>query len=94
MKIKDKDAARQILNEVDVLSESAALMNDTIESLKENGGTVKLFVHTDGKDTVTELDKNTAVTVMREIVKIYNGEIISHKTMLEVVIRNTVVELY
>lgn len=91
MKVKDKDDARHILQEIDVLSESATLMNDTLSCLKQNGGKAKLTVCTDGKVIVTELDAATASIVMREIIGTYNNLITVNKSNLEVIIRNTIV---
>lgn len=93
MKVKDRDEARQLLHEIDELSEAATLMNNTLECLRENGGKVKLLVRTGGKDTVSELDENTAGIVMREIISVYNGAITVRKSKLEVVIRNAIVAI-
>lgn len=93
MKVKDRDEAKQILQEIDELSESAILMNDTIERLNEGGGKTKLTVYIDGETIVTELGENTAVIAMREIVSAYNNEIAVRKSKLEEIIRNTIVKL-
>lgn len=93
MKVKDKDEARQLLQEIDELSESAALINNAIECLNKNGGKARLTVCTDGQSIVTELGVGEASIAMREIISTYNSAITVHKSALEEIIRNAIVKI-
>lgn len=93
MEIKDRDNARQILYEIDALSESAAKMKDTLECFRESGGKVKILVHTCKEQTVTELNDYTAGIVMKDIINEYNDAITVRKSKLESVLRNAIVKL-
>lgn len=93
MEVKDRDDARQLLREIDQLSESAVLMNDVLKRFKESGGKAKFLVNAGGIDTVTELNKDTAEIIMREIISSYNDDIKVNKSKLEVVLRNAIVTI-
>lgn len=93
MEIKDRDNARQILYEIDALSESAAKMKDALECFRESGGKVKILVHTCKEQTVTELNDYTAGIVMKDIINEYNDAITVRKSKLESVLRNAIVKL-
>lgn len=93
MNVKDRDDARKILSEIDALSESAALMNDTIKRLQESGGKAKLLVYTGEEKSITELDVDTAGIVMRDIIRTYNGLITLNKSKIEAILRDTLVTI-
>ena len=80
MKDRDREEARRLLYEIDKLSESAILMNNTLDCLKENGGKIKLSVNVCGNETVTELDETTAGIVIRDIITSYNSAIVVCKS--------------
>ena len=93
MKDRDREEVRRLLYEIDKLSESAILMNNTLDCLKENGGKIKLSVNVCGNETVTELDETTAGIVIRDIITSYNSAIVVCKSNLEKIIKNAIVSL-
>ena len=93
MNTKDRNEAKRILYEIDALSESGTTMKGILECFMKNGGKAKLYVYTDGKQTVTELNDEMADVIIRDIINKYNDEITVRKSMLESVLGNAIVQL-
>ena len=90
MKRESYDKAKMLLYRIDDLSSSADNMTEILESLKKNGGTAKLIVHTGGKDSTTEMTKELSETVCTEILKTYNDLIRIAKTEINNIVDDAI----
>ena len=71
MKTDSYNRLRDLVSKIDDMSKSADMFSEMMESIKKNGGKVKLLVNTCDKDYTTELGPKTSEAVFKEVLLSY-----------------------
>lgn len=92
MKSERYDKMRELVSQIDDLSNSADLVSEVLESVKENGGTAKIHTYTGGRNYETELSSETLKVVFSDLLETYHSFIREAQKEMNVVINSTIVK--
>lgn len=92
MKRESYDKAKALLSKIDELSNSADMVSDILESIKEKGGIAKIYTHTDGKNYETELTSKTLEVVFADVLSAHYKLIKENKAEIDMILDSTIGE--
>lgn len=92
LKRENYDKVRSLLSKIEELSNSADMVSDILESIKEKGGIAKIYTHTDGKSYETELTSKTLELVFTNVLSTYHKLIKENKAEIDMILDSTIGE--
>lgn len=90
MKRESYDEVRELLSDVDRLSDSADMASKILESVKKNGGTAKIYTHTGEESYTTEVSSKTLEVIFTDVLNTYHDLIRKNKVEIDKIIDSTI----
>lgn len=90
MKRESYDEVRELLSDIDRLSDSADTASKILESVKKNGGTAKIYTHTGEESYTTEVASKTLEVIFTDVLNTYHDLIRKNKVEIDKIIDSTI----